>query len=107
PSWALYSAAACVLIFAALQLWLEWRQRTAATSLAAPRLPGLLDAVAANPLLAYLTPFVVEALMQLLHWDWPAFTRSAPLGVVFGMAYAVAVAAFVKFIAARGVRLRI
>lgn len=115
PSWALYSAAACVLIFAALQLWLEWRQREAAVpaasaagaALSSLRLPGLLDAVAANPLLAYLTPFVVEALMQLLHWDWPAFTRSAPLGVLFGMAYAVAVAAFVKFIAARGVRLRI
>ncbi|MBB4844489.1 putative acyltransferase [Paucibacter oligotrophus] len=107
PSWALYSAAACVLIFAALSLWLAWRQRVGAGAAAAPRRSGLLDAVAANPLLAYLTPFVVEALMQLLQWPWPAFTRSAPWGVVFGMAYAVAVAAFVKFIAARGVRLRI
>jgi heparan-alpha-glucosaminide N-acetyltransferase len=99
PSWALYSAAACVLIFAALYQWVDVRGRSF--------LPGLLEPVAANPLLAYLIPFIVEGLMGLANWEFPLLLRSGLVGILFGMGYAVAVALLVKQLAARGVRLRI
>ncbi|MBT9490911.1 MAG: DUF5009 domain-containing protein [Paucibacter sp.] len=100
PSWALYSAAASVLIFSALYAWIDLRGRTT-------RLPALLDAVAANPLLAYLIPFVLGAVLSLAQLELPLFLRTGPLGIGFAMAYAVAVALLVKQLAARGVRLRI
>ncbi|MCV2370497.1 DUF5009 domain-containing protein [Roseateles oligotrophus] len=99
PSWALYSAAACVLIFAALYQWIDVRGRSL--------LPGLLEPVAANPLVAYLIPFIVEGLMSLARLEFPLFLRTGLVGIGFGLAYAVAVALLVKQLAARGVRLRI
>jgi heparan-alpha-glucosaminide N-acetyltransferase len=99
PSWALYSAASCVLIFAALYRWIDLGGRDL--------LPGLLRPVAANPLLAYLIPFVVGAWMQLTGWFAPTAFRIGGVGIVYGVAYAILVALLVKLIAARGVRLRI
>jgi predicted acyltransferase len=99
PSWALYSASACVLIFAALYHYVDVRGRSF--------LPWLLEPVAANPLVAYLIPFIVEGLMSLANWEIPLFLRTDLVGIGFGMAYAVAVALLVKQLAARGVRLRI
>lgn len=100
PSWALYSAAACVLIFAALYHWVDVRGHRL-------RPGGLLDAVAANPLLAYLLPFVVGALLSLAQWQLPLFLRSGAVGVAFGIAYALAVAWLVGRLARRGLRLSI
>jgi heparan-alpha-glucosaminide N-acetyltransferase len=99
PSWALYSAAASVLIFAALYAWIDLRGRTL--------WPAPLDAVAANPLVAYLLPFIIGGLMGLAHLDFPLFLRTGPVGIGFGIVYALAVALLVKQLAARGVRLRI
>ncbi|MCV2422061.1 DUF5009 domain-containing protein [Paucibacter sp. DJ2R-2] len=99
PSWALYSAAACVLIFAALAQWVDGWGRN--------MWPALLEPVAANPLLAYLIPFVVGAAMGLVGWSWPELFSRSPGGVIFGLVYALLVAAAVKWLAARGVRLRI
>jgi len=99
PSWALYSAAACVLIFAALAQWVDGWGRS--------MWPALLEPVAANPLLAYLIPFVVSAAMGLVGWSWPELFSRSPGGVIFGLVYALLVAGAVKWLAARGVRLRI
>ncbi len=99
PSWALYSAAACVLIFAALYQWVDVRGRSF--------LPALLEPVAANPLLAYLLPFIIEGLLSLAQWEFPLFLRTGFVGISFGIAYAIAIALLVKQLAARGVRLRI
>ncbi|MCZ8076660.1 MAG: hypothetical protein O9341_21290, partial [Paucibacter sp.] len=69
--------------------------------------PALLEPVAANPLLAYLIPFVVGAVMGLVGWSWPELLSRSPGGVIFGVVYALLVAGLVKWLAARGVRLRI
>ncbi|MEJ6007645.1 DUF5009 domain-containing protein [Paucibacter sp. AS339] len=99
PSWALYSAAASVLIFAALYLWIDVMGRKL--------WPALLAPVAANPLLAYLIPFVLNGLMHLAGWEWPLFLRSGGAGILFGAVYSLAVALLVKHLAARGLRLSI
>ncbi|MCV2359966.1 DUF5009 domain-containing protein [Paucibacter sp. TC2R-5] len=99
PSWALYSAAASVLIFSALYGWIDVLGRTLA--------PSFLEPVAANPLVAYLLPFVIGALLNLAHWELPLALRTGAVGIAFGMVYAVAVALLVKQLALRGVRLRI
>ncbi|MEJ6000898.1 DUF5009 domain-containing protein [Paucibacter soli] len=99
PSWALYSAAACVLVFALLHWQIDRRGRRAWTA--------WLRSVAAHPLLAYLIPFVVGAAMELLHWQLPAPLRSVWPGVLWGPAYALLVLLAVRALAARGLRLRI
>ena len=99
PSWALYSAASCVLIFAILYQLTDRGGRDL--------LPGLLAPVAANPLVAYLIPFVVGSAMQLAGWVPSAVVRSGGLGVMYGVAYSLLVALIVKIISSHGIRLRI
>lgn len=99
PSWVLYSASASVLIFSALYGWIDVRGRML--------WPALLDPVAANPLVAYLLPFIIGVLMSLAQLELPLFLRNGPVGIGFAIVYALAVALLVKQLAARGVRLRI
>lgn len=99
PSWALYCAAACVLIFAALAQWVDgWGRRV---------WPALLAPVAAQPLLAYLIPFVIGAAMSLASLGWPDALRSGAPGVLAGVLYALLVAGLVRWLVARGLSLRI
>jgi len=102
PSWALFSAAACVLIFALL-----WALRVAERRPAAAGAPGLLDTVAAHPLPAYLLPFVIGWLGSWSPWGLPLWLRSGVVGVLWGVAYALLVAALLRLLLARGLRLRI
>ncbi|MBT9502716.1 MAG: DUF5009 domain-containing protein [Burkholderiaceae bacterium] len=99
PSWALYSAASCVLIFVALYAWIECRGRSL--------FPGLLAPVAANPLVAYLIPFIVGALMAWGHLQLPLLLRSGLAGILYAVVYALGVALLVRWLAGRGLRLRI
>jgi len=100
PSWALYSAAACILVTVALR-WLLHQAPAVGDRWAA-----LLAPVAANPLLAYLIPFVVEASMQLAGWQRPALLRHGAIGIATAFAYALGVLLATRWLAARGVRLR-
>lgn len=99
PSWALYSAAICVVIFAALYSWSDLRGRDL--------LPGLLAPVAANPLVAYLLPFILGGVMQLTGWYPPEALHAGAAGIIYGVVFSLLVALVVKQMAARGVRLRI
>jgi len=99
PSWAFYSAASCVLVFAALYAWIECKGRSF--------FPDLLAPVAANPLVAYLIPFFVGALMAWGHLQLPLLLRTGLAGILYAVVYALGVALLVRGLAARGVRLRI
>jgi heparan-alpha-glucosaminide N-acetyltransferase len=101
PSWALYSAAACIVIAVLLRAAL--RRAPAAGA----RLAAWLAPVAANPLVAYLIPFVVEALLQLAGWQRPPLLRQGAAGIATALVYALAVLAATRWLAARGVRLRL
>lgn len=85
PSWALYSSAICVLLFAALYWVVDLKRVNGWTS---PFRPA-----AANPLLVYIIPYIVYALMQLLHLAFPDVLGSGWPGFLWALAYAAVVLA--------------
>ena len=85
PSWALYSAAICVLLFALLYWMVDLRGWKAWTK--------PLQAAAASPLLTYLLPYIVYALMHYLHWSFPAVLATGWPGLIWAGCYAVLVMA--------------
>jgi len=99
PSWALYSAAICVVLFAALY-WLvdirQWRSWC-----------RLLQPAAASPLLTYLIPYIVYALMQYLHWSFPAVLGAGWPGLIWALCYAGLVMALAALLLRRGLRLQL
>lgn len=83
PSWALYSAAWCALLFGVLHWVIEGRGQRGWTRLVEP--------AAINPLLAYLIPFVVFAAMQWLGLTWPAVLGQGLPGLAWAVLHAVLV----------------
>jgi heparan-alpha-glucosaminide N-acetyltransferase len=83
PSWALFSVAACVAVFALLYWLVDIRRTKGWTSFIQP--------AASNPLLTYIIPFIVLAIMSLFHLKWPAFLREGVPGVIWSAVYALAV----------------
>ncbi|HSI60612.1 MAG TPA: DUF5009 domain-containing protein [Ideonella sp.] len=83
PSWALYSAAGCALLFGVLHGVIEGCGRRGWTRLVEP--------AAVNPLLAYLIPFVVFAAMQWLGLAWPAVLAQGLPGLAWALLHAVVV----------------
>ncbi|WP_295762830.1 DUF5009 domain-containing protein [Undibacterium sp.] len=99
PSWVLYSAAICVLIFCALYRWIDVAGHAV--------LPRLLAPVAANPLIAYLIPFILGAALQLAGLNLPALLNKPVPGVLYALGFALVLALLVNKIAKAGIRLRI
>lgn len=85
PSWALYSSAICVLLFAALYWVVDLKRLNGWTALFRP--------AAANPLLVYIIPYIVYALMQVLHLSMPDVLGSGLPGLFWALAYAAIVMA--------------
>lgn len=83
PSWALYSAAWCALLFGALHGAIEGRGLRGWTRWVQP--------AAVNPLLAYLIPFIVFAAMQWLGLAWPAVFAQGLPGLAWALLHAVVV----------------
>lgn len=80
PSWALYSAALCVVLFAFLYWLIDLRGAQGWTAFLRP--------AAANPLLIYMLPNIVAALMKCLHLQFPALLTEGTTGLVWALAYA-------------------
>lgn len=85
PTWALYSSAICVLLFAALYWLVDLRRISGWTALVRP--------AAANPLLVYVIPYIVYALMRILHLALPDALGSGWPGLLWALAYAMFVMA--------------
>jgi predicted acyltransferase len=83
PTWCLYSAAICVILFALLYWVVDLKKIQRWTAFFKP--------AAANPLLTYIIPYIVYALMRYLHWEWPAIFDAGLPGAAFAAGYAVAV----------------
>ncbi|HEY9024764.1 MAG TPA: DUF5009 domain-containing protein [Burkholderiaceae bacterium] len=81
PTWCLYSAAICIALFAALYAMVDLRGHAAWTRWLAP--------VAAQPLVAYLIPFVVVGLEDALHVGLPEALSRGPIGVAFCAVFAL------------------
>lgn len=98
PTWCLYSAAICVVLFGALHWLVDLRGHA--------RWVRLIEPVAANPLVAYLMPFVLDAVLQLFQLELPeAFGRGAG-GVAFSAVFALLVLGATALVARR-VRLQL
>ena len=75
PTWCLYSAAICIALFAALYALVDLRGRSRWVRWLAP--------VAAQPLVAYLIPFVVVGIEDALHVGFPDALNHGVPGVGF------------------------
>jgi predicted acyltransferase len=104
PSWCFYSAAICVVIFALLHVRID---RSDESPRAAPRWTRWVAPAAESPLMTYLIPFVVEALMTLFGWQWPEAVRNGLPGLLRSLVYAGAVVALVALLNRLQLRLRI
>jgi predicted acyltransferase len=87
PTWALYSAAVCSLIFTFLYWLIDLRKVNGWTAFFKP--------AASNPLLTYIIPFIVYALLQLLHIHWPDVFYQGVAGIIWSAVFAVVVMAIV------------
>lgn len=99
PSWALYSAAICVLLFAVLYWMVDLRGWHAWTR--------PLQAAAASPLLTYLIPYIIYAFMQSLHWSFPAVFGAGWPGLLWAAGYAVLVMALAGMLYRARIRLQL
>jgi len=81
PTWCLYSAAICIALFAALYWTIDLRGHARWTRWLAP--------VAAQPLVAYLIPFVVVGIEDAFGTPLPDVLNHGPLGVGFCAAFAL------------------
>lgn len=99
PSWALYSAAICVLLFAALYWLVDVRKQW--------RWTGLLAPAAANPLLTYIIPYIVYAAMQALHLSLPEALGHGAAGLLWAVAYSCAVVALAAGLGRMGLKLQL
>lgn len=99
PSWCLYSAAICTAAFALLYALIDVHGHT--------RWTRWIEPAATSPLVAYLIPFVVLALMTLAGLHWPAGLHQGDVGLLWGAVYAALVLAAVAVLNRRGVRLKV
>ena len=99
PSWALYSAAICMALFGFLYWLIDLQGAQSWTA--------FLHPAAANPLLAYIIPGIVYALMQSLHVALPASLTEGMTGLVWSGAYAAAVLALVAGLNRLHIKLRL
>ena len=81
PTWCLYSAAICIALFAALYWLIDLRGHARWTLWLAP--------VAAQPLVAYLIPFVVVGLEDAFGVAFPDVLNHGVLGVGFCVVFAL------------------
>ncbi|HEY9049658.1 MAG TPA: DUF5009 domain-containing protein [Ohtaekwangia sp.] len=83
PTWALYSAGICTIIFTILYVIVDLQKINGWTSFFKP--------AASNPLLTYIIPFIVYAFMQLVHIHWPSVFYQGAAGILWSAVYAVLV----------------
>jgi predicted acyltransferase len=81
PTWCLYSAAICIALFAALHTAIDLRGHARWTRWLAP--------VAAQPLVAYLIPFVVVGLEDAFGVGFPDVLNHGVAGVAFCVVFAL------------------
>ena len=99
PTWGLVCAGATLLLYLALRPLAE----------AAPGRAALhvLGDAARHPLLAYLLPYVIGAVLALLHWQWPAALGIGWAGVARGVVFLALVLVLLRLLLRTGLRLKL
>jgi predicted acyltransferase len=98
PTWCLYSAAICIALFAALYVLIDMRGHARWVRWVAP--------VAAQPLVAYLIPFVVVGIEEALGVGFPDVLNHGLAGVAFCIVFVLFVLAATAFVS-RKVKLQL
>ncbi len=99
PSWALDSAAICVVLFAFLYWLIDLKGTRAWTAFFRP--------AAANPLLIYIIPNIVGALMLCFDLTLPAPLTSGLTGLLWASAYAIVVLGVAAILQRMRIRLQL
>jgi predicted acyltransferase len=99
PSWGLVCAGATLLLYLLLRPLADTAPGRAALA--------LLGDAARHPLLAYLLPFVIGALLALAGWAWPAALSSGWAGVARGVALLAGVLVLLRLLLRAGLRLKL
>jgi predicted acyltransferase len=90
PSWGLYSAVICCLIFMVVYWIIDIRKFDRWTSFFQP--------AASNPLLTYIIPSIVYAFMKLAGLSFPHLFYDGITGVIWAATYSVLVMGLVKIL---------
>ena len=99
PTWAFYSAAACCIIFCFLYWLIDLKHISSWTKLIKP--------AASNPLLTYIIPYFVYAIMPLIGISWPEIFHQGVYGMVWSLVFAIAVMSFVILLNKMKIRLQL
>ncbi len=99
PTWCLYCSAICIAVFGLLYWLIEMRARE--------RWVRWVEPAAASPLVTYLIPFVIVALLQLAGLEVPAALRDGWVGLAYAALFAVFVVWLVSLLNKRRIGLRL
>jgi heparan-alpha-glucosaminide N-acetyltransferase len=99
PTWALYAAGICTLIFIFLYWLIDLKKASAWTEFFKP--------AASNPLLTYIIPFILFALFRLIGFSWPDIFYQGVYGIIWSMVFAVLVMTAVRGLNKLKIRLQL
>lgn len=88
PTWALYSAGICIVLFIFLYWLIDLKKVSGWTNFFKP--------AATNPLLTYIIPFIVLALLQITGLSWPEIFHQGVYGIFWSILFAVLVMTAVR-----------
>lgn len=99
PTWCLYSAAICCVLFSFLYWLIDIKYKSKWTNFFRP--------AAANPLLTYIIPFIIYALLHLMHVKLPDVLQTGITGLLWCIFYAVVVMGIAKGLNKAGIKLQL
>ena len=99
PTWGLYSAAICCVLFSFLYWLIDIR--------GVSRWTGFFKPTASNPLLTYIIPPIIFVVMQLLAVSWPAVFYQGVYGMIWSAVFAVGVMSSVILLNKLKIRLQL
>lgn len=99
PTWCLYSAAICCILFSFLYWLIDRKQISGWTNFFRP--------AAANPLLTYIIPSIIYALLHLLGIHLPDLLQQGYPGMLWCILYAVIVMGIAKGLNKAGIKLQL
>lgn len=99
PTWGLYSAASCCLLFTLLYWLIDIKRLSSWTKFFKP--------AASNPLLTYIIPSIIFALMQLLDISWPSLFYQGIAAVIWSAVFALLVMSSVVVLNKLRIRLQL
>lgn len=99
PTWCLYSAAICCVLFCFLYWLIDIKHKSKWTNFFRP--------AAANPLLTYIIPFIIYALLHLMYVKLPDILQTGITGLLWCIFYAVVVMGIAKGLNKAGIKLQL